>query len=144
MFLQLTFSCRLYLLKWWEQSLNCIDENMIYGPGMVAHICNPTYSGGRDKRIMSLASPGKFLKTVSQKQNTNKRLRMWLKWWSTCLACLRSWVHKNLTSELKLQRNCQSWQSSQLGSTWATEYLPGVATYFNYWSIWSHGVLLYN
>jgi hypothetical protein len=42
-------------------------------PGVVAHIYNPSYSGGEGRRIVSLRPvQAKASKTLSQKQNTNR------------------------------------------------------------------------
>jgi hypothetical protein len=48
--------------------------------GSAVHTYNPSYSGGKDRRIVCLyPSPSKDSETLSQKQNTNKRAGAWLK-----------------------------------------------------------------
>jgi hypothetical protein len=46
--------------------------NVWFKPSLIAHTCNPSYSGGRDRRILSWRR-GKVSKTLSEKQNTNRR-----------------------------------------------------------------------
>jgi hypothetical protein len=46
----------------------------------VAYACYPTYSGGRDKRIVVQSQPGQIvLKTLSQEYPSQKGLVEWLK-----------------------------------------------------------------
>jgi hypothetical protein len=46
-----------------------------FEPSMVIHTCNPIYSGiGKEDQTRL----GKVSKTLSQKQDANKRARMWL------------------------------------------------------------------
>jgi hypothetical protein len=52
--------------------------------GMVACIWNPSYSGGRGRRITK-ASLGKILSKKLKVKGTGS----WFKWWNACLASVR-------------------------------------------------------
>jgi hypothetical protein len=45
------------------------------------------------------ASPGKVSKTISKAKIQTKEMGAWLKWQSTCLASLRSWVQSPVVGE---------------------------------------------
>jgi hypothetical protein len=58
------------------------------GQVLVAHICNPSYSGGRDQVDHGLkpAQANSSKKSYLKNTITKKGLADWLKYWSTCLA----------------------------------------------------------
>jgi hypothetical protein len=63
---------------------------------MVVYHCYPSYSGGRGKRIASLGPIWKKLERYNLKNKIQtKGLEAQLKWYSSCLASLRSWVHSS-------------------------------------------------
>jgi hypothetical protein len=48
---------------------------------MVVYICNPSYLGGRGRRIKTQGLPGqKYKKTLSEKQTKAKGLWIWIEW----------------------------------------------------------------
>jgi hypothetical protein len=49
-------------LKWLKQ-----------GPGMVAHTYNPSYLGGKVRRLLSEGQPGQKCETPSEKQTQSKK-----------------------------------------------------------------------
>jgi hypothetical protein len=58
---------------------------------MVAHTCNPNYSGGRLRGLRSRPVLGKKTQNPTPKiTKANKGLGAWLKWWTDCLASIRS------------------------------------------------------
>jgi hypothetical protein len=49
-------------------------------PGMVAHVCNPNYLGGRGRRMVSETSTGKKVRHYLKKKTKKaKGLGAWLK-----------------------------------------------------------------
>jgi hypothetical protein len=57
--------------------------------GVVAHTCNPRYSGGRDQEAQSPDWPGHKQETLFKKHLTQGGLAVWLKWESTYLQNIR-------------------------------------------------------
>jgi hypothetical protein len=49
-------------------------KNKLLDQGLVAHVCNPSYSGGGGRRSWSFgATLGKVNETLSQKQNIKQK-----------------------------------------------------------------------
>jgi hypothetical protein len=48
-------------------------KNKVHFLGMVAHICNPSYLGGGDRRIGVQGQVGKKCEILSEKQTKSKR-----------------------------------------------------------------------
>jgi hypothetical protein len=46
-------------------------------PGVVVYICNPSYSGGRDRRNEFEASPDKISATLFQKKKSKYKQKDW-------------------------------------------------------------------
>jgi hypothetical protein len=57
------------------------EQTKIPGQALVAHTCNPSYSGGRDQEDRSLkpARENNFQDPISKKPITDKGLMEWLK-----------------------------------------------------------------
>jgi hypothetical protein len=47
---------------------------------IVVHTCNPSYSGGGDRKIAVRGWPGQKAETLSENQTKSKRMGAWLKW----------------------------------------------------------------
>jgi hypothetical protein len=53
---------------------------------MVVHTCDPSYLGGKDRRIEVQSQPRQKCETLSEKLKAKEWQGIWLKWYSTCLA----------------------------------------------------------
>jgi hypothetical protein len=58
-------------------NLELLFNRQSFGQALVAHACNPSYSGGRDRRIVVGSQPGQIIReTISKKPFAKKG------WWS--------------------------------------------------------------
>jgi hypothetical protein len=61
---------------WWREGRIlmswAIRKGECMGPGVMVPTCNPSYSGGKDRRISVQAQPGKSYRYLISKQKQNK------------------------------------------------------------------------
>jgi hypothetical protein len=58
----------------------------------------PVYVKGRDRSVV-WGQPCTISETLSEKQLKQEGLRVWIKWQSSCLACVRFWVQTPVSSK---------------------------------------------
>jgi hypothetical protein len=72
-------------------------------PGMAVHICNPSYSRGRGRRITSSRLAwAKLMRSYLKIKTQTKWLGVWLKWYSACLPQEIPWVRSPVPQKRKI------------------------------------------
>jgi hypothetical protein len=80
--------------------------------GIMAYTCNPSYSGGRDRRIPVQGwSWDKSGRTYLKNKLKQKGLGAWLKLRSDCLASARPWFQNSVLSKKKKKK--KSWSQNE-------------------------------